>query len=137
SLTIPEGTALGELTSTATADGLEATDTVVVVAGDPGTEPSPGTDTGPGPGTDPGTDPEADTALVATPGAVAPGDAVTVEGSGYEPGSTVTIVYTDSEGTVLAERDVVVDEDGTFTDTFVVPDGAAVGELTIEATGEG
>src|SRR5690606_5069614 len=72
-----------------------------------------------------------------TPDEVRHGDTVTVDGSDFTPGTTVTVVYTDSAGEVLAEREVTVRADGTFTATFGVPEGAAVGVVPVTAAGDG
>jgi len=75
--------------------------------------------------------------IEASPAEVTEGDEIVVDGHDFTPGSTVTVVYADAEGTVLAENEVTVGDAGTFRDTLVVPEGVALGELLITATGEG
>jgi hypothetical protein len=60
------------------------------------------------------------------------GKTITVSGSGYAPGSTVTVLIY-SEPQVLTT--VVADENGDFTVTVTVPAGLAPGQHTLVASG--
>jgi hypothetical protein len=63
---------------------------------------------------------------------VAPGTTITVSGSGYAPGSTVSVaIYSTPQ--VLTT--VVADASGNFTVTVTVPAGLAAGEHTLVASG--
>src|SRR5690625_4303030 len=73
-------------------------------------------------------------AVIASPGFVEPGGEVSVEGSDFLPGSTVTVVYTDSGGQSWPRGGVEVGPEGTFTDTFEVPGDAGIGELIVDVT---
>ncbi len=65
-------------------------------------------------------------------GSVAPGQSITVSGTGYAPFSTVTVlVY--STPTVLGTA--VADENGAFTFTGTLPAGLAAGTHTLVAAG--
>jgi titin len=60
------------------------------------------------------------------------GKTITVSGSGYAPGSTVTVLIY-SEPQVLTT--VIADENGAFTVTVTVPAGLAPGQHTLVASG--
>ena len=77
--------------------------------------------------------PAAETLAVSTTVAV-PGQPVTVSGSGYEPGTTVTITF---ESTPQVVGVVTADAAGRFTAEIVVPTDATPGMHTIRATGLG
>ena len=62
-------------------------------------------------------------AVVADPGVVGVGDALTVTGTGFPPSSEVTVGYVDDEGTTVATHRVTTDETGAFTDVTGDPDG--------------
>ncbi|TWH28101.1 hypothetical protein L600_004700000010, partial [Isoptericola variabilis J7] len=65
---------------------------------------------------------ELDLAVTVTPDVAAPGDTVTVDGTGYTPSSTVTVEIRDGEGTVIATvEDVPTDAEGTFTTPVTIP----------------
>jgi titin len=63
---------------------------------------------------------------------VSAGKTITVSGSGYAPGSTVTVLIY-SEPQVLTT--VVADVNGDFTVTVTVPEGLAPGQHTLVASG--
>ncbi|MEJ7764970.1 MAG: Ig-like domain-containing protein [Acidimicrobiales bacterium] len=69
--------------------------------------------------------------LEVSPSEVQPGDEITVSGSGFMPGSTVTVTL--SDGTVLGTA--VVDENGNFTGVFRIPAGTEAGVFEVFATG--
>ncbi|WTM15223.1 choice-of-anchor G family protein [Isoptericola halotolerans] len=72
-----------------------------------------------------------DLAVTVTPDTAAPGDTVTVDGTGYTPDATVTVEIRDSEGTVIATvEDVPTDAEGAFTTPVTIPDEAAEGDYT-------
>ncbi|MFT4236033.1 MAG: choice-of-anchor G family protein, partial [Microbacterium sp.] len=73
-----------------------------------------------------------DTTLTTDPTSVEPGDDVTLTGSGFEPGETVTIVPSDGGDPIT----VTADDDGNITATYTVPDDAEPGDLTFTATGD-
>src|SRR5690606_15574155 len=62
-------------------------------------------------------------AVVADPGVVGVGDALTVTGTGFPPSSEVTVGYVDDEGTTVATHRATTDETGAFTDVTGDPDG--------------
>ncbi|MEE6295524.1 choice-of-anchor G family protein, partial [Georgenia sp. MJ278] len=76
---------------------------------------------------------EVEATVVASPDPVEVGETVTVDGELFVPGETVTIVYTDSSGDVVATQEQVVGEDGSFTDTLIIPAGTPTGSLVITA----
>ncbi|MGQ7787391.1 hypothetical protein SD455_08435, partial [Nesterenkonia sp. K-15-9-6] len=127
--TVPEGTQPGELTVTATDDedsDVTASETVTVVDAD-------GTEAGDESGTEDGV--EYDPSISVEPGTVTPGDDVTVEGEGFVPDSTVTVVITDEDGDVIDTIEgVETDSDGGFSIDWTVPEGTQPGELTVTAT---
>ncbi|RQN09425.1 hypothetical protein EHW97_04090, partial [Aeromicrobium camelliae] len=107
--TVPDGTPVGDLTITATAeDGTTASDTVTVLA--------PPT-------------------LAASPASVPQEGTVNVTGEGWPADTEVTVTYTDAEGNPVGENTVTTSGDGTLTDTLTLPPGTAPGTLTIVATG--
>ncbi|MFD1716447.1 immunoglobulin-like domain-containing protein [Georgenia deserti] len=73
-------------------------------------------------------------ALEATPDELNPGGTVTSNISGFPPDSTVTVTYTDSDGNVVGTSEVTLDGTGSGTDSLVLPDDVALGDLTISAT---
>lgn len=73
--------------------------------------------------------PAYDPVIVASPGTVAPGDEVTVAGTGFAPSEIVTV----SLGSVSVQ--VQAGPDGAFTVAITVPDGTADGDWTILAVG--
>src|SRR5690606_28774378 len=73
-------------------------------------------------------------AVVADPGVVGVGDALTVTGTGFPPSTEVTVTYVDSSGRTIATSTGTTDETGAFTDTIAVPAGTPAGTLTIIAT---
>jgi hypothetical protein len=66
----------------------------------------------------------------------APGETVTITGDGMEPGETVVVEVYYPDGT-LAQLEVVADENGNFTVTFVLPgpEAPVYGTYTVVATG--
>jgi hypothetical protein len=79
--------------------------------------------------------------LVATQAAVSlstksglPGSAVTVSGSGYLPGDTLTPTFTDHEGVKAVLPSVTTDAGGKFSTEIAIPALAAVGAGTITVT---
>lgn len=108
---VPAGTPLGALTVTgADGDGNSASDVVNIAGPDAG-----------------------DPTIIAGPPTVTPGDTVDVDGSGFPPNTDVTVTPTDSDGDVVGELVVRTDGDGSFSGSFVVPVGTAIGPLTIVA----
>ena len=63
---------------------------------------------------------------------VAPGKTVTVSGSGYAPGSSVTVVIYSTPQVLTT---VVADASGNFTVEVTVPAGLAAGSHTLVASG--
>jgi len=86
-----------------------------------------------GPASAQGYPPSSDTLAVSTSTAV-PGQPITISGSGYEPGTTVTITF---ESTPRVIGVVQADASGRFTAEVVVPPDATPGMHTIRATGMG
>ncbi len=83
----------------------------------------------------PATAPETPLTLTTDKGRIteaAPGEEITVIGTGFLPFSTVTIVI-HSTPTTLGQ--VTTDADGNFTETVVVPPGLEVGEHSVVAYG--
>jgi hypothetical protein len=62
----------------------------------------------------------------------APGEAVTISGSGFAPGSEVTITI---ESTPQTLTTVSADADGAFTATVQIPTDLSPGSHTLKATG--
>lgn len=76
-----------------------------------------------------------DPTLGADPETLQPGEELTLNGSGYFPGRTVTIEITDTDGEVVDTiEDVEVEGQGTFTVTWTVPEGVEPGGLLVTAT---
>ncbi len=75
---------------------------------------------------------QATLALSATSGA--PGSSVTISGSGYLPGDTVTLVFTDHKGIKTTLASVVTNSSGEYSTEVAIPGSAAVGAATIKAT---
>jgi hypothetical protein len=73
----------------------------------------------------------ASTSLTATSGP--PGTSVTVNGSGYPPGDTVTITFKDSAGTTTTLATAATTGTGTFSQGVTIPAGAAVGKGKLAA----
>ena len=65
---------------------------------------------------------------------LAPGEALTLTGSGYTAGATITITI---ESTPLVLGTTVADGTGAFTTTVSIPTTFAAGRHTVKATGEG
>ncbi|MDO9377759.1 MAG: choice-of-anchor G family protein [Nocardioidaceae bacterium] len=113
-LLVPPGTPLGNLV-VSVVEGTDpaVTDTVQVVVGDPVGTP----------------------ALSSTPPEVSAGQTVTSVGTGFPAFSTVTVTSTGADAQAIGTpRTVLADEDGVFTDTFLVPAGTPTGDLTTSAT---
>jgi hypothetical protein len=64
-----------------------------------------------------------------------PGASVTVSGSGYLPGDTITPVFADSKGTKTTYSAVTVNSSGEFSTEITIPPTAALGVGTITTTG--
>lgn len=77
--------------------------------------------------------PSSETLAVSTSVAV-PGEPVTISGSGYEPGTTVTVTF---ESTPRVVGVLQADASGRFTTQVVIPVDATPGMHTIKATGMG
>ena len=78
--------------------------------------------------------PPAEETLAVSTSVALPGEPVTVSGSGYAPGTTVTITF---ESTPQVVGVVTADASGRFTAEVVVPPDATPGMHTIRATGLG
>lgn len=86
--------------------------------------------------------------LTVDPGTVRIGETLRVSGSGFPQGATVDVTYVDAAGSPVATGDdearpearaaiaaaVVVGEDGTVTEEITIPEGTALGTLTVTAT---
>jgi hypothetical protein len=68
------------------------------------------------------------------PSSGSPGSAVTLSGSGYLPGDTITPAFTDSKGTKTVFPSVTVNSGGEFSTEITIPLSAAVGAGTINTT---
>ncbi|MFB9071572.1 choice-of-anchor G family protein [Citricoccus parietis] len=77
--------------------------------------------------------------LSVSPGTVAPGEDVTVDGSGYPPNAEVEVQLLDPEGNPVpgTESAVTTDENGDFTTTITVPEGTEPGDYDAEAISGG
>jgi fibronectin-binding autotransporter adhesin len=64
----------------------------------------------------------------------APGSSLTVSGSGYVPGDTVTLTFTDKAGVKTTLATPTVGSGGEYSTEVAVPTGAAVGTGTIKAS---
>ncbi len=82
---------------------------------------------------DDGDYPPADVNITVPAGVLDPGDCVQVELTGVAPGTVVTFVLTDADGTEIASTTVEADEDGVAQAEVCVPDDAAVGGAVIIA----
>ncbi len=65
-----------------------------------------------------------------------PGDVISADLTGFQPGEAVTIVWFDDDTTTKVLRQITVGEDGSWTTTFRAPT-SATGMHVIEATGLG
>jgi uncharacterized protein (DUF2237 family) len=67
----------------------------------------------------------------------APGETVTITGDGMAPGETVVVEVYYPDGTLAQRHEVVADENGNFTDTFVLPgpEAPVYGTYAVVATG--
>ncbi|WP_158217725.1 choice-of-anchor G family protein [Nesterenkonia sp. F] len=73
--------------------------------------------------------------VTVNPDTAAPGDDVTVGGENFDPDTTVTVEITDENGDIVDTIEgVEVEEDGSFTEEWTVPEGTDPGELTVTAT---
>jgi fibronectin-binding autotransporter adhesin len=63
-----------------------------------------------------------------------PGSLVTVSGSGYLPGDTITPTFTDEKGVVTTLPSVVTNPSGEYSTEIAIPESAAVGGGTIKVT---
>lgn len=61
-----------------------------------------------------------------------PGDPVELNGTGFRPGTTITITF---ESTPVVLETTVADASGSFSETVRIPRGAAPGEHTLRASG--
>ncbi|NUL48331.1 choice-of-anchor G family protein [Cellulosimicrobium funkei] len=116
-ITVPEGTEPGDYDLVAEAGDVTETAPLEVEAPDAGTTPE----------------------LSVSPGAVEPGEEVTVDGSGYPPNTEVEVQLLDPEGNPVpgTETTVTTDENGDFTTTITIPEGTEPGTYEVEAvTGE-
>lgn len=85
------------------------------------------------PGTDPG-DECTNPSLVADPTTVEAGDEVTVTGSGFPAGATVTVQLQDTTGNPIGNPvTVVVNEDCGFETPITVPEGTPPGVIIVDA----
>src|SRR3990172_3701760 len=66
-----------------------------------------------------------------------PGATVTITGDGMLPGETVVVEVYFPDGTLAQSHEVTADENGDFTDSYVLPglDNPVVGTYTVIATG--
>ncbi|MFC7400996.1 choice-of-anchor G family protein [Citricoccus sp. GCM10030269] len=112
-ITVPEGTESGRYDVEAVSGEVRETAPLDVEAEDGATAPE----------------------LSVTPGSVAPGDDVTVEGSGYPPNEDVEVQLLDPEGDPVAgtATTVTADDDGDFTTMITVPEGIEPGDYDVEA----
>lgn len=65
----------------------------------------------------------------------APGETVYIFGDGMEPGETVAVDVYYPDGSLAQHHEVVADDAGNFSDTYVLPDDAPGGIYTLVATG--
>jgi LPXTG-motif cell wall-anchored protein len=86
------------------------------------------------PGTNPPGDECTDPTIVADPAAVEAGAEVTVTGTGFPAGATVTVQLKDTKGNNIGEPvTVTVDEDCGFTTPITVPEGTPPGVIIVDA----
>jgi fibronectin-binding autotransporter adhesin len=71
---------------------------------------------------------------VHTPKSGPPSTVVTITGSGYLPGDTITPSFTDHGATVTTFPSVTTDSSGEFTAEVTIPSGAALGTGTLTVT---
>ena len=62
---------------------------------------------------------------------VAAGKKLTISGSGYQPGETVTVDLRPKKGQAISVGTIEVGADGAFTDSVVVPKNAQPGKYTV------
>jgi uncharacterized protein YkwD len=72
--------------------------------------------------------------VLLTPRTGDPGDAVSADLTGYQPGEAISLLWYDDATTSLEVRAVIAGEDGSVTTTFRAP-AAGAGEHKIEAIG--
>jgi hypothetical protein len=72
--------------------------------------------------------------LLLSPNSGLPGASVTVSGSGYLPGDTITPKFTDHGGTTTTFPGVITNGSGEFSTEITIPVSAAVGAGTIKVT---
>jgi LPXTG-motif cell wall-anchored protein len=86
------------------------------------------------PGTNPPGDECTDPTIVADPTVVEAGDEVTVTGTGFPAGATVTVQLKDTQGNNIGDPVTVeVDEDCGFTTPITVPEGTPPGVIIVDA----
>lgn len=66
---------------------------------------------------------------------VAPGEAITVVGDDFQPGSTVTIALVDSAGTAEVLGSALVAADGTFSAQVTIPADTPPGDYILRVRG--
>ncbi|WP_172150158.1 choice-of-anchor G family protein, partial [Isoptericola chiayiensis] len=72
-----------------------------------------------------------DLAVTVTPDTAAPGDTVTVDGTGYTPDSTATVEIRAEDGTVIATvDDVATNSEGSFSTDVTIPGDTTEGDYT-------
>jgi fibronectin-binding autotransporter adhesin len=71
---------------------------------------------------------------VRAPNSGTPGSSVTLSGSGYVPGDTITPAFTDSKGTKTLYPSVTVNSGGEFSTEITISPSAALGAGTINTT---
>lgn len=64
-----------------------------------------------------------------------PGETVYISGDGMLPGETVAVDIYYPDGSLAQHHEVLADDAGNFSDTYVLPDDAPVGDYTVMATG--
>ncbi len=71
--------------------------------------------------------------LIASPSEALPGSTVTFSGTGYVPGDTLKLSFTDHKGAKTVLPVVTVNGTGEFSTEFTIPAGAAVGAAKLNA----
>src|SRR5215471_8550712 len=64
------------------------------------------------------------------------GDTVYITGDGMDQGETVDVDVTNPNNALVQHHAVPADDQGSFSDTYVIPDDAVAGIYTVTATGE-
>jgi hypothetical protein len=72
-----------------------------------------------------------------SPKSGAPAGIVTISGSGFLPGETITPTFTDHEGVVTSYPGVTAAKGGAFSASIEIPAAAALGEGTVSVTSSG